>query len=117
MTNRERHRLCLAPAWVPRVGFRRRRSGRTALALLAGLLLALTHNSHAGDAVITWDWQQLRPLPDPLGVAGCFAGASGGALIVAGGANFPDGFPWQGGRKAWHRAVWVLTSPAGDWTA
>ena len=54
-------------------------------------------------------WEQLPALPDPVGVAGPFAGVSGGALIVAGGANFPNGFP---GTKVWHDDVFVFT---GQW--
>lgn len=43
-----------------------------------------------------------------LGLAGAFAGVSHNALIVAGGANFPNGFPWQGGAKVWQSTVYVL---------
>lgn len=60
-------------------------------------------------------WKQLPSLPDPLGVAGPFAGVSGGALLVAGGANFPDKMPWEGGKKVWHDRVWVLEKPDGAW--
>ena len=51
-------------------------------------------------------WEKLPPLPDALGVAAPFAGVSGGALLVAGGANFPDKMPWEGGKKVWHDRVW-----------
>ena len=57
-------------------------------------------------AADTPTWDQLAPLPDPLGVATPFAGVSGGALLVAGGANFPDKMPWEGGKKVWHDRVW-----------
>jgi N-acetylneuraminate epimerase len=60
-------------------------------------------------------WKQLPSLPNPLGVAGPFAGVSGGALIVGGGANFPDKMPWEGGKKVWHDRVWLLEKPAGPW--
>ena len=50
--------------------------------------------------------QQGRANP---GVAGAFAGVSHGALLVAGGANFPNGYPWQGGTKAWQSTVYILT--------
>ena len=60
-------------------------------------------------------WDTLPPLPDARGVAGPFAGVSGGALIVAGGANFPDKAPWEGGKKVWHDAIYVLSDPAGAW--
>ena len=39
------------------------------------------------------------------------AGVSGGALLVAGGANFPDKKPWQGGTKVWYDTVFVLDEP------
>ena len=62
-------------------------------------------------------WQQLPPLPDPVGFAGSYAGASGKALLVAGGANFPDKMPWEGGAKMWHDNVFVLERPEGPWKA
>lgn len=60
-------------------------------------------------------WKPLPVLPDPTGLAAPFAGVSGDALIVAGGANFPDAMPWEGGKKAWHDAIYVLTQPEGQW--
>jgi N-acetylneuraminic acid mutarotase len=44
-----------------------------------------------------------------------FAGVSGDALVVAGGANFPDKRPWEGGTKVWYDDVWVLEKPEGAW--
>jgi solute:Na+ symporter, SSS family len=61
------------------------------------------------------NFKQLPPLPDSLGVAGPYAGVTGGALLVAGGANFPNGFPWQGGTKVWYDRVWALDAPDGAW--
>lgn len=60
-------------------------------------------------------WSQLSPLPDSLGVAGPICGTDGRALIVAGGANFPQAPPWNNGAKVWHDEVYVLESPEGDW--
>lgn len=54
------------------------------------------------------DWSTLAPLPDPIGVAGAFAGVSEGVLIVAGGANFPDGPPWEGNAKVCHDRIFLL---------
>ena len=65
-------------------------------------------------------WARLADLPDPVGVAGGFAGVCGagnGLLVVAGGANFPDRPPWESGVKAWHDAAWVLADPDGQWQA
>ncbi len=59
-------------------------------------------------------WQSLPDLPDPLGVAGPFAGVHNDALIVAGGANFPvaEGEDrWQV-PKVWHADAWVLARDA-----
>jgi len=65
-------------------------------------------------------WDPLPPLPDPEGFAGMFAGISGDdkigrALILAGGAKFPRGRPWDGGQKVWYDDVFVLPDPKGKW--
>lgn len=60
-------------------------------------------------------WKPLPPLPDEEGFAGMFAGESGEALIAVGGANFPNGYPWEGGAKVWHDGVFVLPQPDGAW--
>ena len=60
-------------------------------------------------------WLQLPSLPDPIGFAAPFAGTSGGALIVAGGANFPGAMPWDGGQKVWYDSIFVLSKPQGHW--
>ena len=66
----------------------------------------------AGAAHAAADWKQLPAIPDREGFAGSYAGASGDALIVAGGANFPDKKPWEGGTKIWYDRVFVLTPDA-----
>ena len=72
----------------------------------------------AGDA---FAWERLADLPDARGVAGAFAGVcggeDGGRLVVAGGANFPDRPPWDGGAKVWHATAWMLAEPGGRWEA
>ena len=66
-----------------------------------------------------WEW-----LPDlPVvagqrtqpGLAGPVAGVLDGTLIVAGGANFPNRPPWEGGAKAWHDAIFILEPKANEW--
>ena len=54
------------------------------------------------------EWKQLPPIPDREGFAGSYAGEAGGALLVLGGANFPDKRPWEGGTKIWYDRVFVL---------
>lgn len=81
-------------------------------ALLATLLLWSTAQLPALTAQVpTIEWDELPQLPDPLGVAGPFAGAHGGVLIVAGGANFPE--PVWENPKAWRDSIYVLEEADG----
>ena len=81
------------------------------------LMTALAFPSFAGQPMTspTLQWSELPPLPDPVGFAGPLVGVSGDALIVAGGANFPKGRPWNGDPKAWYDTIHVLTDPKGSW--
>jgi SSS family transporter len=56
-------------------------------------------------------WSRLADLPDPLGLAGHFAGIHKDALIIAGGANFAE--PVWESPKSWHDDVYVLPLNAG----
>ncbi len=82
--------------------------------LLPGILFAL-----ACPTALCQDkregWTRFQSLPDKEGFAGSFAGTSGGALLLAGGANFPDRKPWEGGTKVWTDAVFVLEKSDGPW--
>src|SRR5882672_7711864 len=84
---------------------------------LNGLICALTllPSVRAQSEIFTLNWKKLPPIPDRIGFAGPFAGVSGGALIVAGGANFPSALPWEGGRKTWYDSIFVLPKPDGQW--
>jgi N-acetylneuraminic acid mutarotase len=65
---------------------------------------------------VSFKWNKLPALPDKHGFAGSFAGVSNGCLVVAGGANFPDGgAPWTGSKKAWTDKIFVLESVKGKW--
>ena len=61
---------------------------------------------------LSLEWKRLADLPDVEGFAGSYAGVSNGALIVCGGANFPEKPLWEGGPKRWTDRVYVL--PAGE---
>lgn len=52
-------------------------------------------------------WEKLPSIPDELGFAGPFAGVHHDALIVAGGANFPEPV-WEQDVKYWHDRIFVL---------
>ena len=68
-------------------------------------------NTESSKNSLIWDIQ--NKLPDlkesgpQLGLAGARIGISNDRLIVAGGANFPNGLPWKGGKKASHRNIYV----------
>ena len=81
--------------------------------LVAWCAPACSAEAPAGPDVLAWG--ERPPLPDPAGFAGSFAGSSQGALVVAGGANFPDGRPWDGAAKVWHDDVFVLPRAQGPW--
>lgn len=63
----------------------------------------------------TLKWVKLPELPNTEGFAGAFAGICDGKLVVAGGANFPDKKPWEGGKKVWYDTVFVLDKTNGSW--
>lgn len=50
-----------------------------------------------------------------LGFAGAINGFSNDALIVAGGANFPDKMPWEQGKKFFSKKINVLRKTGKNW--
>jgi SSS family transporter len=93
---------------------------RRALTLSVCLLAAasLAWCGEEGKTLFVWpgfeesEAKPLPDLPDPLGVAGPFAGVHEDALIVAGGAHFAVS-PFQGGKKLWLNRVYVLEEAGG----
>ncbi|KKB59804.1 sodium:solute symporter family transporter [Parabacteroides goldsteinii] len=43
-----------------------------------------------------------------IGVAGAFSGFIGNTLVIAGGANFPEAMPWEGGTKEWWNTIYYI---------
>lgn len=66
---------------------------------------------------VAWDSSLRLPAPDSAaahrGLAGVFAGRAGGRLVIAGGANFPDALPQQGGAKRWYDDVYLYDETSG----
>ncbi len=59
------------------------------------------------------NWEVVAKLPDESGVenigyAGSFAGVSNDVMLISGGANFPFGMPWLGGKKYFSDKIFVL---------
>lgn len=67
---------------------------------------------------ITWDAELFLPAVDSTrtdnpGLAGAYAGYIGDVLVLAGGANFPDALPKDGGIKKWHTDVYTHSDKEG----
>lgn len=75
-------------------------------------LLAVTPGSAAAS-----DWTRRPDYPLAPGMAGAIAGTHGGVLIAAGGANFPDKMPWDGGKKIYYDEIFVLAPGDKAWRA
>lgn len=86
------------------------------LHFIVALLIALQWLVPCGalaDEARLLDWEELPAMPDELGFAGPFAGVHNDALIVAGGANFPQ--PVWDNDKVWHDRIFVLTKNGDDY--
>lgn len=67
------------------------------------------------------EWKQLATLPEEngnpsIGVAGAINAVYGSSFIVAGGANFPDKMPWEGGKKHYSDKIQILHKQDGKYT-
>jgi len=66
------------------------------------------------------NWKKAAELPPSdgqsksLGFAGAINGVSNDVFIVAGGANFPNGLPWEGGKKYYSNEIHVLQKEGKD---
>lgn len=67
------------------------------------------------EAPFSLDWKKLADLPDAEGWAGMFAGVTNGALVVCGGANFPEKPLWEGGPKRWTDRIFVMEKGGIGW--
>ncbi|MFT5131246.1 MAG: SSS family solute:Na+ symporter [Rhodothermales bacterium] len=80
---------------------------------LLSLLFVLTGFAESASQV---NWLDAPDLPlanaesAQIGVAGPFVGTHDGRLIVAGGANFPQGMPWEESKppKIYHDTIYVM---------
>ena len=78
------------------------------------LLLSLAAQAQEENPFINFDWKEFASIPAingnavQPGLAGVFTGVHNNALIIAGGANFPDGGVWEGGTKAYHQGIYIL---------
>lgn len=82
--------------------------------LLILFLLPYQTYGQAKDAVSKMSVENLSNLPasdaskEAWGYAGMIGGHHNGAIIAAGGANFPYKLPWEGGQKVWSDSIFIL---------
>lgn len=80
--------------------------------------LAIQATEH--NPFINFAWSELATIPPDNGhsvqpgLAGAFTGVHNNALIIAGGANFPNARVWEGGAKVYHDAIYVLEKSADN---
>lgn len=71
--------------------------------------------------VLTVSWKKITSVPDAgdaktsLGLAGVINGVNNDVLIVAGGSNFPDKLPWEGGKKVYYDKIFVLEKNGNEY--
>lgn len=85
--------------------------------LLLVLLMSLgsLSSTSAADETKPLRWTKFPSLPDREGFAYMFTGVHQGVLLAAGGANFPDKRPWEGGTKIWYDTIYALEKPDAAW--
>ncbi|MBW7838782.1 MAG: hypothetical protein H3C36_03885 [Chitinophagaceae bacterium] len=83
-------------------------------------LIMLISCQQSADLPLRWsDSVSLPPAKGKIiqpGVAGAFAGITDDFLIVAGGANFPEKLPWQGGTKVYQDEIYIFQFANGSLT-
>ncbi len=60
-------------------------------------------------------WRQYPSHPSNLGLGGILSGWHNGVVIAAGGTNFPERPPWEGGRKQTYSEIHVLIPGGSGW--
>jgi cyclically-permuted mutarotase family protein len=73
---------------------------------LIASLLAFKNYAQDNEALFNLSFGE--NIPNDIGLNGSFIGVHNNALIIAGGANFPETPVWEGGKKHWHGSIYVL---------
>ncbi len=91
--------------------------------LLAGFLIISNVFAFSSNEKFknTFEWEEMAPIPSANGsdvqhgLASPFAGYSNGAVIVAGGCNFPDAPVYEGGIKKYYNDIFVFDEDENEW--
>lgn len=88
--------------------------------LLLSVLFCFKATFVTAQSTPTLTWKSYTQLPAQLtlghqpGLAGAFTGVIGDYLFIAGGANFPFGMPWAGGKKTFWKDIYILSLSEQD---
>ena len=84
--------------------------------LITTMMISITSQLEScrdSEKKIAIEWNEAARLPAQdgdtiaVGLAGALSGMHDGHLVIAGGANFPAGMPWEGGKKVYHNDYFV----------
>ena len=78
------------------------------LLFLVVLICIAGHSANATPNQEVISWSELPELPTKFGLGGAFTGVSNGALIVAGGSNFPHGTKLMIQNRTWYDSIYIL---------
>lgn len=81
--------------------------------LLILIFMLPTSDTIAQKPALAISWKEIALIPssdsiESTGYAGVINGVNNNVLIVAGGSDFPDKKPWEGGKKAYSDKIFVL---------
>ena len=91
------------------------------VAFLISIFTLMTFYSSAQTPLVTISWKKIASVPDAgdaktsLGLAGAINGVNNDVLIVAGGSNFADKLPWEGGKKVYYDKIFVLEKKGNEY--
>ena len=83
---------------------------KTVAAIAAGLLMSV-FASDATECVVSK--AAVMPVARRHGSAGAFIGRVGDVVLMAGGSDFHDAKPWEGGEKSFLDKIWAITEDGG----
>lgn len=88
---------------------------KTVLKLAIVMTLLVQEAQVKSQVKITLDSEHYPSIPDKIGFAAMYAAEVKGGILAAGGANFPDKMPWEGGVKRWHNTIYSLEKKGKVW--
>ncbi len=92
-----------------------------AILILGGVIIQCSPREKEPTMKINWgslpDIPPAAEQPEQKGLAGALVGISSETLIVAGGSNFTDSLPWQGGTKTYYDNIFFynLSDSEKEW--